>query len=393
MDLYTLSDTFLAKDVVDQYVSAIWTERYSSAGDVQLVVPATPEMIERLADGTFLALRGSREVMELSTQSIDKGLMTVVGSALPEFLNQRYAWFKNPDSDSVDNRIADYTDETRKPGEFIADVVNKMVINTTAMTGDWIDANLDWDLEEIPYLELGDVDTSGTVKRLTVTTGPLYDAIQPVAEKENIGFSLYLESADPIAGYVLKFTTYTGKDRTSDQTTYPLVRLLPDMDSLSDVKEVRSIANYKNIAYVFYKGEIHKYLADPDLPEPEGFARRVLITDPDQEPVGHKVPFADERFGYGTYTVVDPADVDAFLAQNAKDALANHNYIRAVDGQTSPNNDYQYGRDYNLGDIIELKSFTGTISKARVTEYIRSHDEKGERAYPTISVLTPEGGG
>jgi hypothetical protein len=96
VDLYTLTDTFLAKDPVDQFVSAIWNERYSAAGDVQLVVAATGENLKLLADGTFLALRGSKEVMQIQTQSIEKGLMTVVGTSLTEFLNQRVAWFKNP---------------------------------------------------------------------------------------------------------------------------------------------------------------------------------------------------------------------------------------------------------------------------------------------------------
>jgi hypothetical protein len=60
MDLYTLTDTFLPDDPVDEFVSAIWTERYSTAGDVQLVVPATRRYMEQLADGRYLALRGSR---------------------------------------------------------------------------------------------------------------------------------------------------------------------------------------------------------------------------------------------------------------------------------------------------------------------------------------------
>jgi hypothetical protein len=74
VDLYTLSDTFLAKDPVDQFVSAIWNERYSAAADVQLVVAATGENLSLLADGTFLGLRGSKEVMQIQTQSIEKGL-------------------------------------------------------------------------------------------------------------------------------------------------------------------------------------------------------------------------------------------------------------------------------------------------------------------------------
>lgn len=391
MDLYTLTDQFLAKDVIDQYVSAIWTERYFEAGDTQLVVPATEEAMEKLKDGTFLALRGSKEVMELQTQSIENDLITVIGTSLVEFLDQRLSWFQSPTA--TDSLISDYMDETRKPGEFIAHVVDRMVINPTLYTSGFSSVNLDWALEVIEHLELGDVDTSGTVERLTMPTGPLYTGIKQLARKAGLGISLYLDSADPLAGYVLKFTTYKGKDRTTG-SAYSLIRLSPDLDSLSDLKEVRSRANHKNVCYVSYNNEVSVHYEDPAAPVPEGFARRVLVTDADGAPVGRKVQ-TPTGGGWGPgWVIIEPAgsvEIAAFREQHARDALANHNYIKAIDGQTSPQNDYKYGVDYGLGDVIELQGISGSISKARITEYIRSEDATGEKEYPTISVLGDEG--
>jgi len=381
MDLYTLTDTFLANEPVDDFVSAIWTERYSIAGDCQLVVPATQELIDKLAPGTYLALRGTKEVMNLETQSIEKGMMTVIGNTLPKFLNERYAWFQKPVTLVDAPKIIDYTDETRKPGEFIAHVIDKMVINPVPMVGGYDTANLDWPNEIIPNLTLGPVDTSGDVKRLTIPIGPLYDGISQIADKEGVGISLYLDSADPITGYVLKFTTYRGRDLTSDQSTYPLVRLVPELDSISDIKEIRSNSMYKNVAYVYLdwdvNGTVSTHLAEPSLPTPEGFDRRVLVVNP-----------STENTGYGSGGYIPSEELTAFREQSAKDALANANYINTIDGQTSPQNDYKFGVDYGLGDTIELEGLTGTISKSRVIEYIRSQDKTGEREYPTISVVT-----
>jgi len=399
MDLYTMNENFIAQETIDEYVSAIWTERYWAAGDLQIVAPATAPILDKLAEGTFVGLRGTKEVMMIDTVSIENGLVTVVGSTLVEFLNQRYAWFKNAAYDSEDdpNRIADLTRDDMDPGQFIAELVYAMVIDATPYDSSWIDTNLEWDLEVIPGLELGPVDTSLPEKQLTAVTGPLYDSLQQVAEKEKVGISLYLESADPDTGYQLLFSTYLGVDRTSDQSTYPLVRLDPDQDSLDNVKEIRSIANWKNTCYVYYKGEISTHYEDP-LNVPEGFNRRSIVTDPETEPVGHKETLVrDWRMGPpGTYTVtvVSPEDIEAFREQNAQDALANHNYIRAIDGETSPINDYTYGIDYGLGDVIELKSLQGNLSKARITEYIRSQDRTGYKEYPTISVVNDaeEGG-
>lgn len=388
MDFYTLTDQFLTKDPIDDFVSAIWTERYSVAGDVRLVVPANSDMIDLLAPGTYLALRGSQEVMNLETESIEKGLMTVVGQALPTFLNQRVAWFRNPATDPpLEERIVDYTDSTKAPGAFISDVVNKMVINTVPFTGVFVDTNLTWDMEEIPNLVLGPIDASGVVKRLTLPIGPLYDGISKIAAEEGVGIALYLDSASPITGYILKFKTYKGIDHTTGSGN-PLVRLTPELDSIQDLKEIRSNSLYKNVAYVYYQGKISKHLAEPTLPEPEGMERRVVVTNAEGEPVGRKVDMP--RYGnWGGYTsyVVGPGELTAFREQHAKNVFANANYISAIDGQTSPQNDYKYGVDYSLGDIIELEGLTGILSKARVTEYIRTQDQTGEREYPTIATI------
>lgn len=379
MDLYTLTDTFLAKDNVERFASAIWTERFFSAGDVQIITAATPQNIETLAEGTLLALKGTKEVMLLESQAIDKKVMTVTGSTLLKFFNERMIWYPNPMypnfPEDVTQAIQDHA-VTAKPGQAIADVVDQMVINPVAFTGSWLPLNLDWAADKIPRLVLGAVDVSGVEKMLSFPIGPLYDGIQKVAEAESVGISLYLDSANPVTGYTLKFTTYQGKDHTKDGA-YPLVRLTPSQDSLSNIKEVHSLSDYKNVAYVYYNGEVSIHYADSDLPVPEGLARRVLVVNATGDPS----TFTPEN-GW-----VSPEDEAAFREQNARDALANHNYIRTVDGQTSPTNEYKYGVDYGLGDIIELESITGAISKARVTEYIRSQDKTGQREYPTISVV------
>lgn len=322
--------------------------------------------------------------------------MTVVGKTLPGFLENRIAWFKNPvytvDGDSEPNgpKIVDYTEADTTAGAFLASVVDKMVINPVPLAGAAWDpeAQLDWDFEKIDNLELGDIDTFGDPERFTMPIGELYQGIQGLAEQENLGFTLYLDFADPETGYFLKFKTYRGLDRTTGSGN-PLVRLTPDLDSLNDLKEIRSRAGYKNVCYVWYKGELSTHYADPTAPKPEGFERRVMVIDAEGEPVGRKVTYGYGLINGGTWTryVVGPTEIAAFREQNAKDALAQHNYIMAIDGQTSPANDYKYGVDYGLGDVIELEGLTGAISKARITEYIRSEDKNGEKEYPTISVI------
>lgn len=392
LDLYTTNENFIPDEVVDEFQSVIWTERYSRAGEVQLVVPAFPEYITMLQEGKYLGLSGSPEIMEIKTQSVENKLLTVVGKTLVQFLDERVHWPRTADDEA--QPIGDYTVESAKLGELISDRVDKMVINPVPFTGadPWPKVNLDWARDKIDFLELGAIDHSGNAQRWTVPVGPLYTVISDLAEKDGMGISLYLESADPEIGYVLKFATYRGVDRTSaNPDPNALIRLTPNMDTLTGLKEVRSIDGYKNVVYVNYQNEVTIHYEDPDN-IPTGLSRRVMVTDAEGEPVGHKVAEFrpnDRRFYGGAYerTVVGPEDIAAFREQNAKDALANHNYIRALDGQVSQNNDYKFGTHYGLGDILELEGLTGIINQARVTEYIRTQDNTGVREYPTLSVL------
>jgi hypothetical protein len=65
--------------------------------------------------------------------------------------------------------------------------------------------------------------------------------------------------------------------------------------------------------------------------------------------------------------------------------LIDNKYIKTVDGEIVPDSQFLYGFDYNLGDIIEVEGDSGTIQRSRITEYIRSHDNNGEKAYPTVT--------
>jgi hypothetical protein len=62
-------------------------------------------------------------------------------------------------------------------------------------------------------------------------------------------------------------------------------------------------------------------------------------------------------------------------------------FTKVVDGEIVPDIQFKYGVHYYLGDVVELQGNSGIVQNARVTEYIRTQDESGERAYPTVTVL------
>ena len=83
------------------------------------------------------------------------------------------------------------------------------------------------------------------------------------------------------------------------------------------------------------------------------------------------------------------AELLDILNNRADKELKQNEYIRTVDGEVAPTNLFQYGRDYDLGDIIEVQGNTSLVEVSRVTEYIRTQSSEGEKSYPTVVAIDP----
>lgn len=365
MEVYTLSPTFVTDDVIENFESFIWNERYTAAGDTTLKVPTTTVMKNKLKEGTFLWLPGSQEVMQILSQLDEKGILTATGSSLTSFLGQRIVrntW--NPESK--------YWELTGTPAQIMTEIVRQMTIAGGMMDGSGILA--EGAREIIPELAIGNV-ASGDVVTIAVEYGNVYDQVKKIADTFNTGFKMYPTGASEL-GYNLIFDTYNGVDRTDEQDVFTPVVFEPASDSLTNVKGLRSIAGYKNVAYAFAPSipagaPTYGVAYSDDSILATGFDRRSLLVDASDV---NEIPA-------GT-TLVD------ILNQKAKDALANNNYVKLLDGEIVPQLTYKYGLDYNLGDLISLRSNSLESQKARITEFIRSQDRTGERAYPTLTVIS-----
>jgi len=370
MDIYTLDENFLRRDVVDDFISAVWTERYTKSGDANIVLPLTRENISKAPEGTLLALNGTKEVMEVQSALIEKNQLKLTGPTILQFLNNRTIRY-------TANHADRYYNINMQPGMAMAFLVSDMCI-----TGPYVSSSaygVDGPRQIIPNLWITDMDTSGVAVPLAVPYGPLYDALAQIAETYQVGMTMYLESSSS-SGYFLGFKTYKGKDRTSGQSVNDLVRFSPNVDSLTNLKELRSIAGYKNVAYAYAPANPVPGVTQPGVAYADneaatsvGFKRRALLVFADD--------LTTDKVGGSAPTLI------SLLNQRAKDALANNNYTKVVDGEVVPQTQYKYGIHYGLGDIVELQSFSGLLQKARITEYIRTQDSTGERAYPTISVI------
>ncbi len=377
MLLYTVDRKYARQIVIDSFHSAIWTQRYYGDSEVELVVPTNVGNAQALTPGTFLALQGTQELMILETQNFTKdGKLKVTGISILKWLNNRFIRTSPKHEDRY------WTIENMAPGQIIWHIVYYMCTAGSKYLNGTVNTGIPNPQQFIvPGMDILGYDSSGDKVTIAVPYGPVFDAIYEIATTHEIGQYLWLINAEGNP-FRLGYRNYKGLDRTSSQSVNPPVRFSSQFDSLTDIEEVQSISNYKTQVYAFAPGLDEK---SKPLATTPGMDTRV---SPSALNSGFDIR-AQMIFAEDITTdqiAANPATLLSILNGRAKDALANTEYVQVVDGEIVPTAQFKYGRDYNLGDVIEIQGNSGVISKARVTEYIRIHDEAGERAYPTVTV-------
>lgn len=370
MEPFTLDRTFHKKHIIDSFNSIIWTERYYGDSEVELVVPATNEMFEKLPLGIFLGIDKSDEIMILETGLIEENKLKLTGISLLKWLNNRFVRNTNLHAEKA------WTIETQ-PGTVLWSIVYYNCVAGSPFLSGSVTGIPNPQQLAIPGLGLISYDTFGDPVKFAIPYGPVYDAMREIATTYQIGMQLLLGDVTDTS-YFLGFRSYRGLDRTSAQTVNSIVRFSPTIDSLSNVKELQSIALQKTQAYVFAPGGPVGHTGPPGVsvlagPEYTGFdlrAIQVLADDIVASTVGG-----------------DVALLKSVLDTRAAKELAANSIVETVDGEIGPVSQFKYGIDYHLGDIIETQGNTGIVSISRVTEYIRTQDESGEKSYPTVEAL------
>jgi len=374
MEPYTLNRSFIKQNIIDGYDLIIWTERYYGDSAIELVVPATIEMFQKLAPGTFVGLDSSDEIMILETFNIEKGKLKVTGISILPWLDNRFVRTSALHEDKY------WYLESGTAGWTLWAIVYYMCcqgspyLNGTNPTGIANPQAL-----VIPGLGLRAYDQSGPVVKVGVPYGPVYKALKEIASTYEIGMQITLDSVSDIA-FTLGFRSYKGVDRTSGQSENPVVRFSPQMDSFTDIKELQSIKEMKTLVYSFApdNSDIKPLITTPGVaslsgPQYTGFDLRAMMIFADD--------ITTDMVAGNSQSLVN------ILNSRALDELTNNHFIKSVDGEIVPDNQFQYGIHYNLGDVIEVEGNTGVVQSARITEYIRSQDAAGEKAYPTVTMI------
>lgn len=359
---HILNSAFEIVDVVDDYISFIWTGRYSEHGDFKLVIDASDANIARLPKGTFVTCDVSTGVSS-SLKSFDVGIvetvkivdseteptiMTVSGRFLTKLLEDRTIG----SAFSMSGLSWSYADGTI--GGILKAMVDDCITYSSIKAADAIP-----NFETYNYT-VGTPDEGTGDHDVALKPQSLYAAVHDLADAYGFGFFLSRHNEYPATTFTTRFGVYVGADQSAD------IQFSKDADSLQNTNELHSIADFKNVAYVIGKDMVLE--VNVDNVAHTGYDRRVLVVD------------ATDITGTTTSS-------SRKLKSRGLIELRKSKVVVGFDGEISPTSPYLAMSAYFLGSIVSLKASDGTTSRVRITEYITISDAEGVRSYPTLTAI------
>lgn len=376
MEIFILDALLRPIDIVDQFVSFIWTERYAEKGDFQLVTLSTPSNRKRFVYDTMLMINESKRIMRVNTieETIDEdngSTLTIKGFELVSVLEQRiFALKETVGSDIGQIRPVSYFESGWTPIELPDFFVQTMCYPPCELSAG----------DAIPYLQpSGSIYPSGNLPAPAPVNflweqkvASLYSAVYDVCNAYDMGFRLY---KDPNATK-LYFETYLGIDRTSGQTIYPPVVFSSDMSNLENTTEYNDNTTEYNVIVAMYE-----FNNENDIPS----SRHVIVSRPE---LALSSGGFDQKTKFITITQIPETmtlpQVPAYLEQIAQEELTRSRPTAIYDGEIDQNADFIYERDYYLGDLVEVRGNNGGGAYMRVVEQIIKEDANGVASYPSL---------
>lgn len=357
MEALVLDTNFIATGILDSYESFIWTDRYARCGDFEVCTTVNTKTVELLQPDFYLWRKETNHVMIIDEIKIeydaeDGSTLTVAGESLEGILKRRIIWSQTSINGSLQNgvkrlleeNIINPTDEKRKISNFIFEENSDERIASLTLEAQYVGDNL-------------------------------YDAICDICDSNEIGFQITLNDNNQFV-----FKLIIGEDRSYAQTDNTFVVFSTDWDNVINSNYLVSNRTEKNVVLISGEGE-YPNKKTSSVGDVSGLERRELYIDA-----------SDVSSEKEDETTMTDSEYISALNQRGEEELASYKKTRIYDGEMDANQMFVFGKDFFIGDIVQLKDEFGNESSARISEMIYSKNKTGFSYYPTFEILGNEEG-
>ena len=342
MDLYILNRAFEIVDIIDTASSVIWTEKYIGAGDFEIYMPASEKAVNVLRDDYYISRADTDRVMIIKNTTIrtdteNGNYLTVTGPSLESILNRRIIWQQTNLSGKVELAV-------RR-------LITENIMDPSVPE------------RKIPNFKLGDIQGFAETMEMQVTGDNLGEIIDRICKTYNMGYKVTLQDGNFV------FDMYRGTDRSYNQSANPYVVFSPGFENLLNSDYAYTGNTYKNVVLVAGEGE--------------GLERKTKAVG-DASGLNRYEMYADARNSSTNNGEISDTEYYANLAEDGKETLKENQATESFSGEVNYTEPYLYGRDYFLGDVVQVVNEYGITATPTITETIEADDENGYSLIPTF---------
>ena len=294
MNIFILNKNFVKIDLVDNFESFIWTERYSDCGDFELYMLADSRYKNTLVVDNYVQIPVSDNLMiiEHITTSFDAQTgyhMSIKGRSLESILMRRiiYPQLTYGEYDDTTQVITRFHIQT-----IIHDLFDKFILN------------------KIPNFIFKTTNNSN-IAQMQINKqflgNSVFEAIQGICNICQIGFKVHLVNNQFV------FEMYDGYDRSFDQTSFvnDPVMFSPSLNNLVSSDYEESTADFHNAAVIAGdSGDEPRFISVTDTINVTGLDRREMYVDSGGTKSSYAIP---EDSPTGTEAIPIPAELYAEL--------------------------------------------------------------------------------
>jgi len=330
--------------VIDQFKSLVVNRRYYSANDFELKLALSMDNLDYLKVGNAVRINDTFYYINYSNvPELETGELVVKGVSFFGLLNKRIIW-------------ENYSRQAR-PEVIARDLLSRHVVNPSNSS------------RKIHQLSLApEVDLNTPSVQFQNSYGIVRKQVENLCETHGFGFRELM--TDPYVPSA-RIEFYKGQDLSET------VEFTTDAENVISESYEQSDFDERNVALVAGEGE---------------GTERELVTLGNGSGLDRKELYVDARDlqSENDDVVMTTAEYRQALTERGQSKLAEHQPILILDGDINVHNQlYEYGVDYDLGDIVRRSSPTFKLFyNARITE-IQEIYEDGLHIIPTFGKRSP----
>lgn len=357
MDIYVLDQSFNTLSYVVGFESLLWTDRYFGVGEFEIYTPLSADFLENIKPNYYLWNSESEHMMIVEDISVDTDPDTgnhirIIGRSLELILERRV----------IDAKTSFVN---ANPWDAIAQLLVSHFENSTNSTRFVSNFKHEIDKTKLP---------EGLPVNLELYGETVLEVITKICKENNVGFKIVTNNDNELV-----FSLYNAEDRSYNQDINPYVIFSNTFQNLVNTEYTEAFSDYRNSVLV--KGEEnhetgHFLSLFYDLDGASGLERRETFVDA-----------GDIRTSDDNDNSIPESQYVALLQQRGKETLEERKILKQFEGAVESHNLFIFGRDYFMGDIVQITTPTGLEASARITEVVRSYSTSSIDTVPTFEII------